>query len=304
MAVRVTHARRRRVRIDPVYVFSWVCLSLWMVFAIFPVAWSYLNSLKPPEQIFDLPPKLVFTPTLHNYAVIFGLEVGAEAEGVSQTQAATGAASQLPRYFLNSLIVSIGTTVLSLAIGCLAAYSLARFRFRAKRYMLLGILLVRMVPAVVLVIPIYTLWRSLGLLDTHQGLILAYLSFNLPFVIWMMRGFFVDIPVEIEEAALIDGCSRLNALIKVILPLAAPGIAATSIFALLLGWNEFLFAVLLTSDKAKTLTPAILNYVTDRAILWGNLYAAASIVLLPVLLFSLAVQKHLARGLTGGAVKG
>lgn len=300
----IAPARRRRVRIDPVYVFSWVCLGLWMVFAIFPVAWSYLNSFKPPEQIFDLPPKLIFTPTLHNYAVIFGLEVGAEAEGVSQTQGATGAASQLPRYFLNSLIVSVGTTVLSLAIGCLAAYSLARFRFRAKRYMLLGILLVRMVPAVVLVIPIYTLWRSLGLLDTHLGLILAYLSFNLPFVIWMMRGFFVDIPVEIEEAALIDGCSRLSALLRVILPLAAPGMAATSIFALLLGWNEFLFAVLLTADKAKTLTPAILNYVTDRAVLWGNLYAAASIVLLPVLVFSLAVQKHLARGLTGGAVKG
>lgn len=304
MALSTTHVGRRRVRIDPVYVFSWVCLGLWMLFAIFPVVWSYLNSFKPPEQIFDLPPKLVFSPTLHNYAVIFGLEVGTEAEGVTQTQQATGAVSQLPRYFLNSLIVSTGTTVLSLAVGCLAAYSLARFRFRAKRYMLLSILFVRMVPAVVLVIPIYTLWRSLGLLDTHQGLILAYLSFNLPFVIWMMRGFFVDIPIEIEEAALIDGCSRLSALVRVILPLAAPGIAATSIFALLLGWNEFLFAVLLTADRAKTLTPAILNYVTDRAILWGNLYAAASIVLLPVLVFSLAVQKHLARGLTGGAVKG
>ena len=304
MALSMTHVGRRRVRIDPVYVFSWVCLGLWMLFAIFPVVWSYLNSFKPPEQIFDLPPKLVFSPTLHNYAVIFGLEVGTEAEGVTQTQQATGAVSQLPRYFLNSLIVSTGTTVLSLAVGCLAAYSLARFRFRAKRYMLLSILFVRMVPAVVLVIPIYTLWRSLGLLDTHQGLILAYLSFNLPFVIWMMRGFFVDIPIEIEEAALIDGCSRLSALVRVILPLAAPGIAATSIFALLLGWNEFLFAVLLTADRAKTLTPAILNYVTDRAILWGNLYAAASIVLLPVLVFSLAVQKHLARGLTGGAVKG
>jgi multiple sugar transport system permease protein len=304
VALTMTHAGRRRARVDPVNIFSWVCLSLWMLFAVFPVVWSYLNSFKPPEQIFDLPPKLVFTPTLHNYAVIFGLEVGTEAEGVTQTQQATGAVSQLPRYFLNSLIVSTGTTVLSLAVGCLAAYSLARFRFRAKRYMLLSILFVRMVPAVVLVIPIYTLWRSLGLLDTQQGLILAYLSFNLPFVIWMMRGFFVDIPVEIEEAALIDGCSRLSALVRVILPLAAPGIAATSIFALLLGWNEFLFAVLLTADRAKTLTPAILNYVTDRAILWGNLYAAASIVLLPVLLFSLAVQKHLARGLTGGAVKG
>ncbi|MGI9146737.1 MAG: carbohydrate ABC transporter permease [Chloroflexota bacterium] len=297
-------AHRRRLRIDPVYIFSWACLGAWMAFAMFPVAWSYLNSFKPPEQIFDLPPRLIFTPTLHNYAVVFGLQVGTEAEGVSQTQEATGAASQLPRYFLNSLIVSVGTTVCSMAIGCLAAYSLARFRFRAKRYMLLGILLVRMVPAVVLVIPIYTLWRAAGLLDTHAGLILAYLSFNLPFVIWMMRGFFVDIPIEIEEAALIDGCSRLQALIKVIVPLAAPGMAATSIFALLLGWNEFLFAVLLTADKAKTLTPAILNYVTDRAILWGNLYAAASIVLLPVLIFSLSVQKHLARGLTGGAVKG
>ncbi len=296
--------RPRRVRIDPVYVFSWVCLGLWMLFAVFPVVWSYLNSFKPPEQIFELPPNVIFTPTLHNYAVIFGLEVGAEAEGVAQTQAATGAASQLPKYFMNSLIISVGTTVLSLAIGCLAAYSLARFRFAAKRYMLLAILFVRMVPTVVLAIPIYTLWRALGLIDTHQGLILAYLSFNLPFVIWMMRGFFVDIPVEIEEAALIDGCSRLNALIRVILPLAAPGIATTSVFALLLGWNEFLFAVLLTADKAKTLTQAILNYVTDRAILWGNLYAAASIVLLPVLLFSLVVQKHLARGLTGGAVKG
>ncbi|MBV9170940.1 MAG: carbohydrate ABC transporter permease [Chloroflexi bacterium] len=286
------------------YVFSWMCLSVWMIFAIFPVFWGYLNSFKPPEQIFDLPPKLIFTPTLHNYAVIFGLEVGAEAEGVTQTQQATGAVSQLPRYFLNSLIISTGTMVLSLLLGCLAAYSLARFNFRAKRYMLLSVLFVRMVPAVVLVIPIYTLWRALGLLDTHQGLILAYLSFNLPFVIWMMRGFFVDIPVEIEEAALIDGCSRLSALVRVILPLAAPGMAATAIFALLLGWNEFLFAVLLTADKAKTLTPAILNYVTDRAVLWGNLYAAASIVLLPVLIFSLAVQKHLARGLTGGAVKG
>ncbi len=300
----ITHARRRHPRIDPVSVFCYACLGVWMVFAIFPVFWSYLSSFKPPQDIFVLPPKLIFPPTLHNYAVIFGLQVGTEAEGVTEVQGATGVISELPRYFLNSLIISGGTMVLSMAIGCLAAYSLARFRFRGKRYMLLGILLVRMVPAVVLVIPIYALWRSLGLLDTHLGLILAYLSFNLPFVIWMMRGFFVDIPVEIEEAALIDGCSRLTALVRVILPLAAPGMAATSIFALLLGWNEFLFAVLLTSDKAKTLTPAILNYVTDRAILWGNLYAAGSIVLLPVLFFSLAVQKHLARGLTGGAVKG
>ena len=120
----------------------------------------------------------------------------------------------------------------------------------------------------------------------------------------MMHGFFIDIPIELEEAAMVDGASRVTALVRVVLPLAAPGMAATAIFALLLSWNEFLFAVLLTADNAKTLSPSILNYVTDKAILWGNLYAASSIILLPVLVFSLAVQKHIARGLTGGAVKG
>jgi multiple sugar transport system permease protein len=295
---------RRRFRIDPVDVFTYACLGFWMLFAIFPVVWSYMASFKPAEDIFVLPPKLFFTPTLHNYLVVLGLEIGTEAEGVSATQAATGVASQLPRYFLNSLIVSTGTTILSLAIGALAAYSLARFRFRAKRFILLSILFVRMVPAVVLVVPFFVIWQSLGLIDTHIGLILAYLSFNLPFVIWMMRGFFLDIPIEIEEAALIDGASRMRALVSIVLPLAAPGMAATAIFALLLSWNEFLFAVLLTSNDAKTLSPAILNYVTDKAILWGNLYAAGCIILLPVLVFSLAVQKHIARGLTGGAIKG
>lgn len=297
-------SRRRSRGIDVVDVISYLVLGLWMCFAIFPIFWSYLSSIKPPEEIFILPPKLIFTPTLHNYEVVLGLKIGAEAEGVSTTQAATGVASQFPRYFLNSLIVSTGTTILSVTIGCFAAYSLARFRFRAKKFMLLSILFVRMVPAVVLVVPFFVLWRTFNLTDTHIGLILAYLSFNLPFVIWMMRGFFVDIPIEIEEAALIDGASRLGALFRVVLPLAAPGMAATAIFAVLLSWNEFLFAVLLTADNSKTLSPAILNFISDKAILWGNLYAAGSLILLPVLIFSVFVQKHIARGLTGGAVKG
>jgi multiple sugar transport system permease protein len=293
-----------RRRVDPVDVFTYLCLGFWMLFAVFPVFWSYLSSFKPPEEIFVLPPKLFFTPTLHNYEVVLGLKLGTEMEGVTEVQGGTGVGSQFPRYLLNSLIVSGGTTILALTIGCMAAYSLARFRFTGKRYILLGIIFVRMIPGVVLIVPFYVIWRSLGLIDTHLGLIIAYLSFGLPFVIWMMRGFFVDIPVELEEAAMIDGASRLMALYKIVLPLAAPGMAATAIFALLLSWNEFLFAVLLTSEHSKTLSPSILNYVTDKAILWGRLYAAGSMIMLPVLIFSLVVQKHIARGLTGGAVKG
>lgn len=295
---------RRRRWLDPVGIFTYLCLGFWMIFAAFPIFWSYLSSIKPPEEIFVLPPKLIFTPTLHNYEVVFGLKIGTESEGVTEAIGGTGVASQFPRYFLNSLVVSAGTTVLSLSMGGMAAYSLARFRFPGKRYILLGIIFVRMIPGVVLLVPFYVIWRSLGLIDTHFGLILAYLSFSLPFVIWMMRGFFVDIPVELEEAAMVDGASRMTALFRIVLPLAAPGMAATAIFALLLSWNEFLFAVLLTADSTKTLSPAILNYVTDKAILWGRMYAAGSTILLPVLVFSLAVQKHIARGLTGGAVKG
>jgi multiple sugar transport system permease protein len=165
-------------------------------------------------------------------------------------------------------------------------------------------MLTRLVPPVVLIIPIYVLWRNLDLLDTHLGLILAYLTFALPFVIWMMRGFLLDIPIELEEAAMIDGGSRFQALYKVVLPLAAPGLAATAIFIILIAWNDFLFALVLTSGNARTVTPYIGGFITDKAVLWGRLYASSAIIMLPVLIFGLAVQKQLAHGLTGGAVKG
>ena len=165
-------------------------------------------------------------------------------------------------------------------------------------------MLTRLVPPVVLIIPIYILWRNFDLLDTHVGLILAYLTFALPFVIWMMRGFLLDIPIELEEAAMIDGASRFQALLRVVLPLAAPGLAATAIFVILLAWNDFFFALMLTSGNARTVTPYIGGFITDKAVLWGRLYASSAIIMLPVLIFGLAVQKQLAHGLTGGAVKG
>jgi multiple sugar transport system permease protein len=299
----MAYAGRRKL-LDPVRIFTYACLGFWMLFALFPIVWAYLSSLKMPQEIFVLPPQFIFRPTLHNYEVVLGLSIGTELEGMTEATAGAGVVSQFPRYFLNSVIVSVGTTLLALVIGCSAAYSLARFRFAAKKYILLSIIFVRMIPSVVLVIPFFAVFQALGLIDTHLGLILAYLSFNLPFTIWMMRGFFVDIPVELEESAMIDGASRLQALLRIVLPLAAPGMAATAVFALLLSWNEFLFAVLLTSDNSKTLSPSILSYMTDKAVLWGRLYAAGGMVLLPVLVFSLFVQKYIARGLTGGAVKG
>jgi multiple sugar transport system permease protein len=282
---------------------AYVILSFWMMFTLFPVAWLLLSSVKEPADVFAMPPKWAFMPTLHNYSVVLGLEIPTELENVSEAQAGMGL-SPFPRFLFNTVVVALGTTVLALSLGSTAAYALTRFFPRQRNGLLVGVMLTRLVPPVVLIIPIYVLWRNLDLLDTHLGLILAYLTIALPFVIWMMRGFLLDIPIELEEAALIDGASRMQALYKIVLPLAAPGLAATAIFIILIAWNDFLFALVLTSGNARTVTPYIGGFITDKAILWGRLYASSAIIMLPVLVFGLAVQKQLAHGLTGGAVKG
>lgn len=282
---------------------AYVILSIWMVFTLFPVVWLLLSSVKEPSQVFAMPPQWIFVPTLHNYEVALGLTIPTELETVTETQAGTGL-SPFPKFLLNTVVVAVGTTVLALGLGSAAAYALTRFFPRQRTGLLVGIMITRLVPPIVLIIPIYVIWRNLDLLDTHIGLILAYLTFALPFVIWMMRGFLLDIPVELEEAAMIDGASRFQALIRVVLPLAAPGLAATAIFVILLAWNDFFYALILTSGNARTVTPYIGGFITDKAVLWGRLYASSAIIMLPVLMFGLAVQKQLARGLTGGAVKG
>lgn len=282
--------------------FAYILLGIWVAFSVLPVVWIYLSSFKLPEEAFQIPPKLFFKPTLYNYKVLFGLAVPQELEGVAGS-AAVAAQYQFVKYFLNSILVCSISTIFSLSIGTLAAYSFTRFRFKGSRAILLGILIARMIPPITLVIPYYILMRKLGLLDTQMSLIFTYLSFTVPFTVWMMRGFFMSIPKELDEAAIIDGCSRISAFFRIILPLVAPGLAATSIFALITSWNEFLYSSILVTDSAKTLTPAIASFVTDKAILWGKLYAASGVVLLPVLVFSIVVQKHLVRGLTFGAVK-
>ena len=296
-------AAPRRRRINWGDLGSYVALSLWMIFTLFPVAWLLLSSVKEPADVFAMPPQWVFTPTLHNYEVVLGLTIPTELETVTEAQAGTGL-SPFPKFLFNTVVVAVGTTVLALSLGSAAAYALTRFFHRQRTALLVSVMLTRLVPPIVLIIPIYILWRNLDLLDTHLGLILAYLTFSLPFVIWMMRGFLMDIPIELEEAAMIDGASRFQALVRVVLPLAAPGLAATAIFVILLAWNDFFYALILTSGNARTVTPYIGGFITDKAILWGRLYASSAIIMLPVLIFGLAVQKQLAHGLTGGAVKG
>jgi multiple sugar transport system permease protein len=299
----VSTAAVRRKRINWGDVASYVILSIWMVFTLFPVVWLLVSSLKEPALVFAMPPQWIFMPTLHNYEVALGLTIPTELETVTEATAGT-AMSPFPKFLFNTFVVAIGTTVLALSLGSAAAYALTRFYPRQRDFILMGVMVTRLVPPIVLIIPIYVLWRNFDLLDTHAGLILAYLTFALPFVIWMMRGFLMDIPIELEEAAMIDGASRLQALVRVVLPLAAPGLAATAIFVILLAWNDFFYALILTSGNARTVTPYIGGFITDKAILWGRLYASSAIIMLPVLIFGLAVQKQLAHGLTGGAVKG
>jgi multiple sugar transport system permease protein len=204
-------------------------------------------------------------------------------------------------------MVALVATTFALVLGTLAAYALARFRlpFALDRKLSLWILSTRMFPAIVTAVPLFMMMRDLSLLDTRTSLVIVYTAFNLPFVVWMMRGFFAEVPRELEEAAMIDGDSRLGAFRRVVLPLVTPGLAATAVFCLIISWNEFLYALILTqTDSAITLPVGIAGRVTQYEIKLGVMSAAGTVAMLPILAFAMAVQKYLVRGLSLGAVKG
>jgi len=269
--------------------FRYVLLTPALMFALAPVYWMLTISLKSDVDQFAVPPPwFVFTPTLDHYYDAF------VTRGFGE-------------YLLTSAIVSVGSTLCALVIGTLAAYALARFElpWRLNRHLSLWILSTRMFPAIVTAVPLFLMMRDLRLLNTRASLIIVYTAFNLPFVVWMMRGFFADLPRDLEEAALVDGDSRVGALVRVVLPLVAPGLAATAVFCLIISWNEFLFALVMTqTDAAMTLPVGIAGRVTQYEIKWGVMSAAASVALAPILVFALALQKYLVRGLSLGAVKG
>lgn len=253
----------------------WAGLAAVVLFFGFPIVWMLLTSLKERVDLYQ-PGRLLFPPTLDNYTTAL-VKYG------------------ILDYVRNSVIVAVGNTVLSLALGVTAAYGLSRFAFRGRDTMALGILLARLFPTITLVIPFFVLAFLLRLLDTHLLLILIYLTFN-PFVVWAMRASFQDIPKEIEEAALVDGCSRLGAFLRCILPAARPGLFATGVLCFILAWNEFNYALFLTSRAAKIVPTAIAFFRTERGILWGEVSALGVIAILPVLVIAVLGHKVLLRG--------
>ena len=267
----------------------WGGIALLTVFALAPFTWVFLTSLKTRGELYATP--LVYFPrtiTAANYV-----------------DAWTSKLTPFSRFFANSLWVSSVTMVATTAISVLAGYALARFRFFGRQTFLLVFLATQMFPAVLLIAPLLAQWHALGLIDTYQALIYSNFSFTVPFTVWMLVGYFDSIPRELEESAMIDGCGRFGALCRVILPLAAPGIAATAIFAFVSSWSELLFAITFTSQtEMRTLSAGLLFMVGQYEIQWGQLSAGVIISTLPVAVLFTYLQRHLIRGLAAGAVKG
>ena len=257
--------------------------------ALAPVYWLITISLKREVDQFAYPPQWVgFVTTLQHYRDAFG-------NGSFGT------------YFANSVFLAALSTFAALAVGVPAAYGLSRFEWARSWDLKIGdwILSTRMLPPIVTIVPLFLMLREARLLNSLIGLAIVYTGFNLPFVVWMMRGFFDDVPREVEEAAMLDGETRGGALLRIVLPLVKPGLAATAVFCLVVAWNEFLFALILTqTDSAMTLPVGIASRVTQYEIKWGAMSAAGVVAMLPVLVFASAAQKYLVRGLSLGAVKG
>ncbi len=275
----------RRRRISAVLVYSTLAVALFLT--LFPFWWMIDTSLKQPVDIFA---GVEFWPkhfTFHNYYRLFHeYDFGA--------------------YLTNSIVIVTASVLVSLVLGTLAAYALARFRLRfgVDRLALYGVLLVRMLPGILLVVPLYIVLAKWGLLNTRLGLILIYAGLNTSFVIWMMQSFLEEIPRDIEEAAMVDGDSRLSALRRVVIPLAAPGLVATAIFAVIATYNDFIIALTLTSTPvAQTVPVGVSTLIGKIQIEWGPMAAAGVVGALPIVLFALVVQRHFVRGLTLGAVK-
>jgi multiple sugar transport system permease protein len=252
---------------------------------IVPVIVLFLTSFKTQIQIMEKGFGWFFMPTLMNYSNVL-LEQG------------------FLRYMTNSLIVGLASTFFTLLIGGFASYALVRFNFFGKGTISFGTLLLRMIPPAVLVVPIYVLWSYFGLADTLLGLVIIYVGLNLPFTIWVLISFIADVPVELEEAAVMDGCGPWKIFFTIILPLIKPGLAAAAIFTFRIAWNEFILALVLTNRVTRTLPVATTIYLTDTGVEWGNITAMGTLVALPAIIFTFLAAKQLIAGLTAGAVKG
>ncbi len=274
--------RRSLTRRVALAAFAGVGLSIW----VFPVVWGLLTSFKTERDVLAYPPVWIFKPTLDNYReVIFG------------------SSSILPNLG-SSLVLAVATTALTMLFAVPAAYAMARLRYPAKRASGFYVLATQMLPPVGLIIPYYIVLQKLGALDTYGGLTAIYLTFSLPFAIWLSVSYFEDVPFEMEEAALLDRAGRLRTLWYVILPQVKGGLAVTAIFVFLNAWNEFMFAVVLGGNQVRTVTVAMFNFISIEQTQWSRLAAAAMLAMAPAILIGIFAQRHIVKGLTVGAVKG
>jgi len=251
-------------------------------FFMLPFVWMVLSSFKSALQIIELPPRLFFAPTLQNYVNVF-------------------ATQNFAQYFWNSLVIGAGSTALGLVLGLPAAYSIARYK---QHGLALAILMARIVPGITFLIPLFILFRTLGLVDTYLSLILTHLLVGMPFIVWVMVPFFEAIPLSLEEAARVDGASMLQVVLRIVLPISGPGIVTGAILAFVFSWNNFMFSIVLATNRTKTLPVAVYNFISYAQIDWGGLMAAAVVITLPVLILALLTQRYVVKGLTAGAVKG
>jgi len=279
--MRRTEKSRKRIETFIVNLIA-LAVTAWFVF---PLVWQLLSSIKPAPEVTANPPLFIFQPTLQNWETLL-IEKG----GIS--------------YLINSIIVAAGSAGLSLVLGSVAAYGLARFTFRGRDSLALDFLSFRMFPPIVIVIPLFLIFQQLVIKNTYFGLILAHATFNLPFTIWLLRGFFMEFPVEIEDASLVDGCTRMGFFWRILLPLSGPGLATSAVFSLILSWNEFMFASVMSSQETRTLpvfsASLLEHYVAD----WSQFAAACTLSVIPVLVVMLFAQKYMIKGLTYGAIHG
>ena len=306
--------------VEPSDTSRWVAgflVALYALITITPLAWIILTGFKSPSDAISYPPKVLFEPTTQGYCNLFTTRSRQTPEYIAalpptdnkcdqvaraESMVVAGQSNYIPR-FVNSLIIAFGSTILSVSFGVMAAYAFSRFNVPLKDDLLFFILSTRMMPPIAVAIPIYLMYRELGLSDTRTGMILLYTAVNISLAVWLLKGFIDEIPREYEEAAMVDGYTRLQAFRKVVLPQATTGIVATAIFCLIFAWNEYAFAVLLTSGEAQTAPPFIPIIIGEGGQDWPAVAAGTTLFLVPILVFTVLLRKHLLRGITFGAVR-
>jgi multiple sugar transport system permease protein len=287
------------------------------VLSMVPLLWIVMTGFKTPTDSIAYPPKVVFEPSLEGYVNLFTTRSRQTPEYIDSLPPATSWYDRLVRSqgmviagpskfgqrYVNSLIIGFGSTFLAVFLGVLAAYAFSRFRVPLREDLLFFILSTRMMPPIAVAIPIYLMYRQIGLSDTWLGMILLYTAVNVSLAVWLLKGFIDEIPREYEEAAMVDGYTRFQAFWKVVLPQASTGIAATAIFCLIFAWNEYAFAVLLTSGEAQTAPPFIPIIIGEGGQDWPAVAAGTSLFLIPIVVFTVMLRRHLLRGITFGALR-